>query len=209
MTGLKLDQQGWLTPHSRVQRKPSPNHNKRPKGVDPTLLVLHNISLPPGQYGGPEIIDFFQNCLDTDSHPWFEHIKGVKVSAHFLIRRDGGIVQFVSTRHRAWHAGVSTFNTRSACNDFSIGIELEGTDHEAYTDAQYHALKHLTLALRVRHPLTAVRGHEHIAPGRKTDPGPQFNWRRYARETRWLLRQLPPLTQCATSPAVQSEADVN
>jgi len=194
MIGLMLDRKGWLSPHSRVQRKPSPNHDKRPKGVEPTLLVLHNISLPPGRYGGQAIIDFFLNRLDIDSHPWFQHIKGVKVSAHFLIRRDGEIVQFVSTLNRAWHAGVSTYDNRQACNDFSIGIELEGTDHEPYTDEQYHSLKRLTSVLRARHHLVAVRGHEHIAPGRKTDPGPQFKWRRYAREARWLLRQLPPLS---------------
>lgn len=193
MIGLMLDRQGWLKPHGKVQRLPSPNFDKRPKGVEPTLLVLHNISLPPGQFSGNAICDFFQNKLDCDSHPWFENIRWVKVSAHFLIRRDGDVVQFVSTLHRAWHAGVSRFNQRDNCNDFSIGIELEGTDTQPFTDEQYHALKRLTTVLQARHTLTAVRGHEHIAPGRKTDPGPHFNWRRYGREARWLLRQLPPL----------------
>ena len=193
MMGLMLDRQGWLKPHAKVQRRPSPNADKRPKGVEPTLLVLHNISLPPGQFGGPDITDFFLNRLDTSAHPWYENLKGVKVSAHFLIRRDGEIIQYVSTLDRAWHAGVSKFNHREACNDFSIGIELEGTDAEPYTDEQYHSLKRLTSVLQARHTLTAVRGHEHIAPGRKTDPGPHFRWRRYAREARWLLRQLPPV----------------
>ncbi len=193
MMGLMLDRQGWLKPHGKVSCLPSPNFDKRPKGVEPYLLVLHNISLPPGQFGGKAICDFFLNQLDFDSHPWFDAIRDVKVSAHFLVRRDGEIVQFVSTLHRAWHAGVSRHNNRDACNDFSIGIELEGTDTQAYTDEQYNTLKRLTEVLRARHTLTAVRGHEHIAPGRKTDPGPYFKWRRYAREARWLLRQLPPV----------------
>lgn len=156
------------------------------------MLVLHNISLPPGQFGGPQIIDFFQNRLDYDSHPWLHRLKGVRVSAHFLIRRTGQLVQFVATDHRAWHAGVSQFRNQERCNDFSIGIELEGTDTLPYEDAQYTTLRLLVNALRVRHPLRDVRGHEHIAPIRKTDPGPSFDWDRFAREGRWLRRQLPP-----------------
>lgn len=194
MTVLALDRRGWLKPHATVRRIASPNYDKRPKATEPTLLVLHNISLPPGEFGGPEVIDFFLNKLDYSSHPWLERLQGISVSAHFFIRRDGLIVQFVSTQHRAWHAGISCFDGCERCNDFSIGIEIEGTDILAYTDEQYAALKSLTAALRAQHPLSAVRGHEHIAPGRKTDPGPAFQWRRYARENRWLLRQLPPVS---------------
>lgn len=189
---LALDRHGWLTPHPAVRRMASPNHDLRPAGHDICLLVLHNISLPPGQFGGPHIIDFFRNDLDCDAHPWLSRLKGVQVSAHFLIRRCGQIIQFVSTQDRAWHAGVSRFDGRERCNDFSIGIELEGTDTLPYEDPQYRALKLLVDALRHRHPLRAVRGHEHIAPERKTDPGPSFDWGRFAREGNWLRRQLPP-----------------
>ena len=191
MISLVIDRLGWLKPHPRVRRCPSPNFDKRPRGLSPDLLVVHNISLPPREYGGPEIIDFFLNRLDINSHPWFKQIEGVEVSAHFLIQRDGQITQFVSTLDRAWHAGVSHFRHRSACNRFSIGIELEGSDDDPYDDRQYQSLHRLTTALRVRHTLRAVRGHEHIAPGRKTDPGPAFDWRRYGREARWLPGQLP------------------
>ena len=135
MMGLMLDRHGWLKPHGQVQCCPSPNYDKRPAGVDPTLLVLHNISLPPGQFGKKHIVDFFLNRLNCNQRPWFENIRNLKVSAHFLIDREGTIIQFVSTRHRAWHAGVSSFNGRQKCNDFSIGVELEGTDTQPYTDA--------------------------------------------------------------------------
>ncbi len=164
---------------SRILRRPSPNHDPRPGDEAPYLLVIHNISLPPGVFTGDAIIDFFQNRLDISSHPWFENIRDLRVSAHFLIRRDGTIVQFVPTVLRAWHAGVSSFEGRERCNDFSIGIELEGTDTLAYTDAQYERLAGLAAAIRTRHPIRAVRGHEHIAPGRKTDPGPSFDWDRF------------------------------
>ena len=189
---LRLDRHGWLQPVPGVQRAPSPNHDERPAQQDASLLVLHNISLPPGQFGGPEIIDFFQNRLDYTSHPWLERLREMRVSAHFLIRRDGGIVQFVSTHDRAWHAGVSVFEARERCNDFSLGIELEGTDTLPYTDAQYAALERLLPALRARHPLKAVRGHEHIAPQRKTDPGPAFDWKRFGVENGIQRRYLPP-----------------
>jgi AmpD protein len=192
VTALVLDRQGWLQPHALVTHTPSPNFDRRPGGVAPTLLVIHNISLPPGEFGGTEIPDFFQNKLNYESHPWLARLRGVTVSAHFLVRRDGTILQFVSCDDRAWHAGVSSFNGRERCNDFSIGIELEGTDTEPYTDDQYETLSGLTRAVRARHTLNAVRGHEHIAPERKTDPGPSFQWRRYARESQWLLRELPP-----------------
>lgn len=188
---MRLDAKGWLQLSGGVRHAPSPNFDHRPGNAAATLLVLHNISLPPGQFGGPEVVDFFQNCLNYDRHPWLERLRELRVSAHFFVRRNGEIVQLVSTRQRAWHAGVSSFRGRSRCNDFSIGIELEGTDDVAYTPAQYAALRALTPALRARHPLRAVQGHEHIAPGRKTDPGPAFNWQRYARENRWQPWQLP------------------
>lgn len=191
MNRLALDRQGWLLPRPGVARQPSPNHDKRPAGIEPSLLVIHNISLPPGIFGGTEVIDFFLNRLDYSSHPWLARLRGMTVSAHFFIRRDGFIVQFVPTNKRAWHAGVSSFEQRSACNDFSIGIELEGADTLLYADAQYLALSQLTPALRARHPLKAVRGHEHIAAGRKTDPGIAFDWGRFGAECGWLRRELP------------------
>ncbi len=176
-----VDSTGHRTVAPGILRRPSPNHDQRPDGEDPYLLVIHNISLPPGVFTGDAIIDFFQNRLDIASHPWFENIRDMRVSAHFLIRRDGTIVQFVPTVLRAWHAGVSVFEGRERCNDFSIGIELEGTDTLAYTDAQYERLAALAAAIRARHPIRAVRGHEHIAPGRKTDPGVAFDWERFGR----------------------------
>lgn len=192
MKTLVLDRHGWLKPTPGVLCLPSPNHDERVAGQEATLLVLHNISLPPGQFGGTEVVDLFLNRLDYSSHPWLDRLRGLKVSAHFFIRRDGLIVQLVSTRKRAWHAGVSVFDGAERCNDFSLGIELEGTDTLPYTDEQYQALQSLVPALRVCHPLKAVRGHEHIAPGRKTDPGPAFDWKRFGRENGWFRRQLPP-----------------
>jgi len=189
---LRLDRHGWLAPAPGVARRESPNSDARPDGAQATLLVLHNISLPPGEFGGPHIEALFLNRLDPDAHPWFGRLRGLRVSAHFLVRRDGGIVQFVASGARAWHAGVSQFQGRARCNDFSVGIELEGTDAQPYEDAQYAALVPLTAALRARHPLAAVRGHEHIAPGRKTDPGPAFDWARYGRLCSWPRRALPP-----------------
>lgn len=170
---------GWLEPARRV---PSENFEPRPPGAVPELLVIHNISLPPGEYGGDEIERFFTNCLDCDAHPFFDEIRGVKVSAHLLLRRDGEAVQFVSFDERAWHAGQSRFRGRDNCNDFSIGIELEGADDDPYTDAQYVALAGVTRALLDHYPALlsdAIAGHSDIAPGRKTDPGPAFDWPRY------------------------------
>ncbi|WP_437701853.1 1,6-anhydro-N-acetylmuramyl-L-alanine amidase AmpD, partial [Achromobacter xylosoxidans] len=186
---LLLDRHGWLAPAPGVSRLPSPNCDARPHGAQVSLLVLHNISLPPGQFGGPEVAGLFLNTLDYGSHPWLERLRGLRVSAHFFIRRDGRIVQFVSTDARAWHAGVSRFAGRERCNDFSIGIELEGTDTLPYTDEQYLALRRLTPVLRARYPLAAAWGHEHIAPGRKTDPGPAFNWTRFGRDSGFARRQ--------------------
>jgi AmpD protein len=178
-----IDAGGWLTPASGVLRRPSPNHDRRPNDEDPSLLVIHNISLPPGVFTGDAIIDFFLNQLDISSDPWFENIRDLHVSSHFLIRRDGGIVQFVPTTLRAWHAGASCFQGRERCNDFSVGIELEGTDLLPYTDGQYATLTVLTAAIRARHAIQWAQGHEHIAPGRKTDPGPAFDWPRFAQAT--------------------------
>jgi len=181
---LVLNPSGWLQAHDGVLRRPSPNHDERPGDEDPSLLVIHNISLPPGVFEGDAIIDFFQNRLDITSHPWFENIRDLRVSAHFLVRRDGVIAQFVPTPMRAWHAGVSSFQGRERCNDFSIGIELEGTDTLPYTNEQYDRLAALTAAIRKRHStIQWVQGHEHIAPGRKTDPGPAFDWTRFERDT--------------------------
>ena len=190
---LALDRHGWLKEHPSITRAPSPNHDARAAHDDATLLVMHNISLPPGVFGGTEVIDLFLNRLDYNAHPWLPRLRGLNVSAHFFVRRDGSIVQFVSTQKRAWHAGVSTFAGRERCNDFSIGIEMEGTDTVPYTPEQYQALTQLVPALRAQHPLQAVRGHEHIAPGRKTDPGPAFDWDRFRRENGWSRRQLPPV----------------
>lgn len=190
-TRLHLGADGWLRPGPGVCIAPSPNHDDRPANAVVSLLVLHNISLPPGQFGGTEVVDFFQNRLDYTRHPWLERLRDLKVSAHFFVRRDGEIIQLVATCDRAWHAGVSRFRGRERCNDFSVGIELEGTDTQAYTQAQYRALRRLVPALRKRHPIKAVQGHEHIAPGRKTDPGPAFDWARFGRESAWRPWQLP------------------
>lgn len=164
---------------------PSPNFDDRPVGARISVLVIHCISLPPGCYGGGEIERLFCNRLDHHAHPYFEEIRGMRVSAHFLIRRDGGLVQFVSTLNRAWHAGRSAFHGKEEVNDFSIGIELEGVDDDGYADAQYRTLAPLTVALMAGYPeITARRlvGHCDIAPGRKTDPGPWFDWQRYFRD---------------------------
>lgn len=173
-----IDEAGWF---AQATREPSPNFDARPDGVAPSLLVLHNISLPPGQFNGSAIIEFFQNRLDTDAHPFYAQIRGVRVSSHFLIRRDGEIVQFVSCNDRAWHAGLSTYFGRDRCNDFSIGIELEGSDEQPFDELQYAPLANLASALVERYALTAVAGHSDIAPGRKTDPGPYFDWPRLRR----------------------------
>ena len=173
MMRFQLGEDGWA---AGVTRSPSPNFDVRADGAAVSLLVIHNISLPPGQFGGPYIEDLFLNRLDCDAHPYFDQLRTLRVSAHFLIRRDGEVMQFVSANDRAWHAGASNFCGRERCNDFSIGIELEGTDFEAFEPRQYESLASLTLALCQRYPLADVAGHEHIAPGRKTDPGPFFDW---------------------------------
>ena len=159
----------------------SPHFDARPAGVLPELLVVHGISLPPGEFGGAWIDRLFTGTLPGDAHPYFRDIAGQRVSAHALIRRDGQIVQYVPFGERAWHAGQSAYRGRSGCNDFSIGVELEGTDDTPYTDAQYGALAVLSAALLAAYPslsAQAIAGHNEIAPGRKTDPGPSFDWAR-------------------------------
>ncbi|MDP3688140.1 MAG: 1,6-anhydro-N-acetylmuramyl-L-alanine amidase AmpD, partial [Sulfurimicrobium sp.] len=143
------------------------------------LLVIHNISLPPREYGGNAIIEFFTNRLDPNAHEYFRAIADLRVSSHFLIRRDGEIIQFVSCNLRAWHAGISKWKERERCNDFSIGIELEGSDFEPYEDIQYEKLAELTQALQKAYPIEDITGHHNIAPDRKTDPGPYFAWEKY------------------------------
>jgi AmpD protein len=156
----------------------SPNQDERPPGVEITLVVLHSISLPPGAYGGDGVERLFTNRIDPDAHPYFKEIHGLKVSSHFLIRRDGELVRFVPVERRAWHAGASSWRGRSRCNDFSVGIELEGTDDTPFEDAQYRALQHLLIELGNTLPLRDIAGHSEIAPGRKTDPGAGFDWDR-------------------------------
>jgi AmpD protein len=163
----------WLKGARRVE---SPNCDERPAGTEITLLVVHSISLPPGEYGGDAIERFFTNRLDPVEHPYYREIAGMKVSAHFLVRRNGELVQFVPVSLRAWHAGASSWRGRSACNDFSVGVELEGSDDSDFTPAQYRALEKLIARLRKALPLRDIAAHSDIAPGRKTDPGPRFAW---------------------------------
>ena len=159
----------------------SPNCDERPAGCAVELLVVHHISLPPGAFGGPGILELFTNRLDPGAHPYYAAIAGVRVSAHFLVRRDGELIQFVSCEQRAWHAGESGWKGRGRCNDFSVGVELEGTGEVPFTDAQYARLAELTRALKARYPIADIAGHSDIAPGRKNDPGPSFDWPRYRR----------------------------
>ncbi len=162
-----------------VRRVCSPHHDARPEGGAVDLLVIHYISLPPGQFSGDAIERLFTGRLDAQAHPYFATVASLRVSSHFLIRRRGEIVQFVATDRRAWHAGVSRFQGRERCNDFSIGIELEGDENHPFTVAQYRRLQKLTRVLCMRHPLRWLAGHSDIAPGRKPDPGPFFEWDRY------------------------------
>lgn len=176
--GWRIDGAGWA---DRAIVVPSPHRDERPGGMPIDLLVIHNITLPPGQFGGPEVADLFLGRLDCDAHPYFERLRGLRVSAHFLVRRDGTPIQFVSCLDRAWHAGESEWAGRRRCNDFSIGIELEGTDDTAFEDVQYRTLAVLAAAIHHRFPIADVVGHSDIAPGRKTDPGPCFDWPRFRR----------------------------
>lgn len=175
MSGWRIDAEGWLDAARRV---PSPNCDARPAGENITLAVIHNISLPPRSYGGPGVEQLFTNRLDPDEHPYYRQIHQLRVSAHFFVRRDGELIQFVPCGLRAWHAGVSQWQGRARCNDYSVGIELEGCDEEAFEERQYAVLNALLAALRRAYPIDAVAGHCDIAPGRKTDPGPCFDWGR-------------------------------
>jgi AmpD protein len=172
---------GWLAAARRV---PSPNHDERPGAVAVDLLVVHYVSLPPGVFRGDAVERLFTNRLDTAAHPFFGQLRGLRVSAHFFVRRDGALLQFVGTDARAWHAGVSSFLGRERCNDFSIGVELEGDGEHRFTCAQYRRLAALTRRLAARHPLRWVAGHGDVAPGRKSDPGPWFEWNRYLDDVR-------------------------
>lgn len=173
-----LDDEGWL---AGVRRVASPNCDERPAGSSVQLIVVHAISLPPGEFGGDAIERLFTNRLDPAAHPYFREVHALRVSAHFLIRRDGGIVQFVPCRLRAWHAGASCWRGLERCNDFSLGIELEGSDDKPFDAPQYEALAGLIRTLRERYPIEEVVGHADVAPGRKTDPGPRFDWARLER----------------------------
>ena len=172
---IRFGQDGWLEDARRV---PSPNHDHRPEALAVDLLVIHYISLPAGHFAGDAIERLFTNRMDPQAHPSFQGLADLKVSAHFLIRRHGELLQFVSGNDRAWHAGVSHFRGRDRCNDFSIGIELEGTDDQPFTEAQYATLAPLLDSLKQAYPIEAVVGHSDIAPGRKTDPGLCFDWQR-------------------------------
>jgi len=197
----EIDADGWLSACTSGRTSdglnsaallPSPNFDERPpQDQAPSLIVIHNISLPPGVWGGTAIADFFLNQLDFDAHPFYAQIRGVRVSSHFLIRRDGGVQQFVGCNQRAWHAGASTHAGRTRCNDFSIGIELEGSDGCAFEPPQYAQLAVLVASLCRRYPIDAVAGHEDIAPGRKTDPGPHFDWQRLQLESGLTDRYFP------------------
>lgn len=174
--------EGWLEEAAHIV--PSPNANARPVEGDISLIVIHGISLPPGEFGGEWIDRLFTNTLPPDTHPYFADIHHLRVSAHLLIRRDGTATQYVPFHRRAWHAGVSSYRGRETCNDFSIGIELEGTEHMEYTDRQYARLADVVEALLATYPTLsrdAITGHSDIAPGRKTDPGPSFDWERFYR----------------------------
>jgi AmpD protein len=167
-----------------VRQVASPNCDARPAGVEPDLIVVHGISLPPGEFGGPWIERLFTNTLPSDAHPYFAAIEGLQVSSHVVIARDGALTQYVNLTERAWHAGESSYRGREKCNDFSVGIELEGTDEVPYDAVQYRKLVDLIAALRKAFPkLSPERlvGHSDIAPGRKTDPGPAFDWRKLRR----------------------------
>ncbi len=171
--GSALWDGGW---YRHARRQPSPNFGPRPPGARIDLVVLHSISLPPGRYGTGCVQQLFANQLDWDAHPYFQGIRGLEVSAHFFIARDGQLWQFVSTLDRAWHAGASRYRGRDNCNDDSVGIELEGLEGEGFEPPQYESLASLCAALLAHHPIAHLAGHEHVAPGRKKDPGTGFDW---------------------------------
>ena len=181
---------GW---HPRAEAIPSPNFGPRPPDAPIDLAVVHSISLPPGEYGGDAIERLFTNTLDWDAHPYFDAIRGAEVSAHFVIRRDGHLQQFISVLDRAWHAGRSSWQGRDNCNDFSVGIELEGLEHTPFDAAQYDTLAQLLQDLAQAWPIGQAVGHEHIAPGRKQDPGKAFDWALLSHLAGWSPDRLPAL----------------
>lgn len=196
--GANIDADGWL-PGSTIA--PSPNQDARPPETAIRLIVIHAISLPPGEFGGDGIEQLFSNRLDPEAHPYYRQIHTLRVSAHFLIRRNGKIIQHVSCRQRAWHAGVSVWRGISRCNDFSIGIEVEGCDDQPFEPIQYIRLARVIRRLQRRYPIEDIVGHADIAPGRKTDPGPHFDWLRL----RFLLRRC----RCANTTPRQLQAARN
>jgi len=179
---------GW---YRFAKHTPSPNFGSRPDNTSIDLVVVHAISLPPGQYGGPDIEALFTNTLDWDAHPYFQQIRGAEVSAHFLIRRDGALIQFVSCDDRAWHAGTSSFKGRDNCNDFSIGIELEGLDGHSFEDPQYETLSSVCAVVAQHYQLHHIAGHEHVAPDRKRDPGAGFDWSLLQQSLGWADESFP------------------
>lgn len=189
---------GW---HRSALRLESPNHGTRPApstAVD--LIVVHSISLPPGEFGGGAVQQLFTNTLDWDAHPYFQSIRGLQVSTHFFIDRHGALWQFVDCDLRAWHAGQSSYRGRSQCNDDSIGVELEGLEGHSFESAQYHTLAALCQDIAQRYPIQHVAGHEHIAPGRKQDPGPGFDWNRLQQALRWSPDRFPAPVRQAQQP---------
>ena len=184
----RLWHDGWLRSARRCE---SPNFGARPAGVLPELVVVHSISLPPGVYGGDAIERLFTNRLDWNAHPYYAQIRGLEVSSHFVVRRDGELLQFVSCDQRAWHAGASHWRGRDNCNDFSIGIELEGLEGSTFEPAQYETLLVLLKRVARRYRISGLAGHEHIAPGRKHDPGPGFDWHRVVAALHWPRRCFP------------------
>ena len=170
---LALNQAGYIESATQIN---SPNFDARPENTSIDLIVIHNISLPPNEYGGAGVVQLFTNQLNPNEHPYYAEIHTRKVSSHFFVRRDGTLVQFVSCLQRAWHAGASSWQSRERCNDFSVGIELEGSDFDAFEAAQYKTLQALITCLKKNYPIKNIVGHSDIAPGRKTDPGPYFNW---------------------------------
>lgn len=179
---------GW---YRFARHHESSNFGPRPADTQVDLVLLHSISLPPGRYGGDEVQALFTNQLDWDAHPYFQSIRGLQVSSHFYVRRGGQLWQFVSCDQRAWHAGASHWRGRDNCNDFSVGIELEGLEGDEFEPAQYEALASLCAALAQHYPVRAVAGHEHVAPGRKQDPGPGFDWARLRRSLAWDASAFP------------------
>lgn len=195
--GKPLWGHGW---YRAAHHLASPNFGPRPDGVVVDLLVLHSISLPPGVYGGDAVQRLFTNRLDPNEHPWFEQLRGLEVSAHFFVRRDGALWQFVSCDQRAWHAGRSRHQGRDNCNDFSIGIELEGLEGETFETVQYDVLGRLCADVAKQYPIASVAGHEHVAPGRKRDPGEGFEWTALRRRLGWSARCFPSVSDISRRP---------